>query len=84
MMAGGTYTPASPTELGVQMGARLAGLRPGVRDIQIRYGVGNYYNGEPRQFPRYRPGGLIRLHQDDGELFLDLPGAAEAPVLQRP
>jgi len=39
----------------------------------------------PRQFPRYTgPEGLIRLHQDDGELVLDLPATAEAVVPQQP
>ena len=51
VVAGGAHTPASLTGLGVPMRARLAGQRPGVRDIQIRYGGGNYYNCEPRQFP---------------------------------
>ena len=52
------------------------------------YGRGNCCNGEPRQFPRYvGPEGQIRLHQQDGQLFLDLPAATEATeatVLQRP
>ncbi len=47
-VAGNAHTPTRPIELGVPMGARLAGQRPGVRDIQIRYGGGNYYNCEPR------------------------------------
>ena len=85
MVAGGAHTPAGPAGLGVPMGARLAGQRPGVRDIQIRYGGGNYYNGEPRRFPRYlSPEEQIRLHQQDGQLLLDLPAAAEATVPQRP
>ena len=85
VVAGGAHTPASPAGLGVPMGARLAGQRPGVRDIQIRYGGGNYYNCEPRQFPRYlSPEGQVRLHQQDGRLLLDLPAATEAAVPQRP
>ena len=49
------------------------------------YGGGNCYNGEPRQFPRYvSPEGQIRLHQQDGQLLLDLPAATEATVPQRP
>ena len=85
VVAGNADTPASPIELGVPMGARLAGQRPGIGEVQIRYGGGNSCDGEPRQFPRYTgPEGLIRLHQDDGELFLDLPAAAEAVVPQRP
>ena len=80
-MAGGAHTPTSPTELRVPMGARLARQRPCVWDIQIRHGGGNYYNCEPRQFPRYiGPQGQVRLHQQDGQLLLDLP---EATVPQR-
>ena len=81
VVAGNARTPASPIELGVPVGARLAGRRPGIREIRIRYGGGNSCNGEPRQVPRYTgPEGLIRLHQDDGQLLLDLPAAAEAVV----
>jgi len=59
--------------------AQIPGQRPGIRGIEIRCGGENFYNGEPRQFPRYTsPKGLIRLHQDDGELFLDLPAATGA------
>ncbi len=84
-VAGNAHTPISPIELGVPMGARLAEQCPGIREIQIRYGGGNYYDCEPRQFRRYvSPEGLIRLHQQDGELFLDLPAATEAVVPQRP
>ena len=49
------------------------------------YGGGNCCNGGPRQFPRYvSPDGQIRLHQQDGQLLLDLPAATEATVPQRP
>ncbi len=36
--------------LGVPMGGRLTGQRPGIREIQVRYGGGNFYNGGPGQF----------------------------------
>jgi hypothetical protein len=83
-VAGNAHTPIRPTELGVPMGARLAGQRPGTRDVQISYGGGSFYNGEPRQFARRTgPQGQIRLHQHEG-LVLDLPAATEAVVPQRP
>ena len=83
--AGNAHTPTNPIELGVPMGARLAGQRPGVREIRISYGGGGFYNGEPGQFARRadQPG-QIRLYQHDGELVLDLPLATEADVPHRP
>ena len=84
-VAGNAHTPIRPTELGVPIGARLAGQRPGTREVQISYGGGRFYNGEPRQFARHTgPQGQIRLHQHDSELVLDLPAATEALVPQRP
>jgi len=85
VVAGNAHTPTSPIELGVPMGARLAGQRPGVREIRISYGSGGYYNGGPRQFTRRadQPG-TIRLYQHDSELVLDLPLATEAVVPHRP
>ena len=78
MVAGGAHTPAGPAGLGVPMGARLAGQRPGVRDIQIRYGGGNYYNGEPRRFPRYlSPEGQVRS-------LSAIQGAGRKPDSDRP
>ena len=74
--------PASPIELGVPWGARLAGQRPGIRISSsatvagISATAGRVSSpGTPARRDR------IRLHQDDGELFLDLP---EAVVPQRP
>ena len=85
VVAGNAHTPVSPIELGVPMGARLAGQRPGTREVQISYGAGSFYNCEPRQFARRTgPQGKTRLHQHKGELVLDLPIAAEAVVPQRP
>ena len=85
MVAGNAHTPVSPIELGVPMGARVAGQRPGTREVQISYGGGRFYNCEPHQFARRTgPQGKTRLHQDEGELVLDLPAATEAVVPQRP
>jgi hypothetical protein len=84
-VAGNAHTPTSPIELGVPMGARLAGQRPGVREIRINYGGGGFYNGGPRQLARRAdPQDKVRLYQHDGELVLDLPLATEAVVPQRP
>jgi len=67
------------------MGAWLARQRPGVREIQISYGGGRFYNGGPCEFERRislrQP---VRLHQQHGELVLDLPWAREAVVPHRP
>jgi hypothetical protein len=85
VVAGNAHTPTAATQLGVTLGAYLAGQRPGLREIRINYGGGRFYNGEPRQF---RPIGLgqdpARLHETDGSLVLDLPMAEEAVVPQRP
>ena len=84
-VAGNAHTPTCPIELGVPMGARLAGQRPAVREIRISYGGGGFYNGGPRQFARRAdPQDKIRLYQHGGELVLDLPLATEAVVPQRP
>jgi hypothetical protein len=84
-VAGNAHTPTSPIELGVPMGACLAGQRPGVREIRISYGGGGFYNGRPRQFARRADqSGQMRFYQHDGELVLDLPLATEAVVPHRP
>jgi erythromycin esterase-like protein len=83
-VAGNAHTPTSPIELGIPMGAQLAGHRPGVRQIQISYGSGGFYNGGSRQFARRAdPAGKPWLYQHDGELVLDLPLATEAVVPHR-
>ena len=85
VVAGNAHTPIHPIELGIPMGAHLAGQRPGTRDVQISYGGGGFYNCEPRQFARHTdPQGKIRFHQHQGELVLDLPMTTEAVVPQRP
>ena len=84
-VAGNAHTPTSPIELGIPMGARLAGQRPGVREIRISYGGGGFYNAGPRHLARRADlQGTIRLHQHDGELVLDLPRATEAIVPHQP
>jgi hypothetical protein len=84
-VAGNAHTPTSPTDLGVPLGAWLARQRPGIREIRIRYGGGSFWNSRPCRFARRAsPDGRARLHQDTGELVLDLPLATEAVVPQRP
>jgi hypothetical protein len=84
-VAGNAHTSTSPTDLGVPLGTCLARQRPGIREIRIRYGGGRFWNLKSRRFGR-GPGrqGPVRLHQDAGELVLDLPMATEAVVPQRP
>jgi hypothetical protein len=84
--AGNAHTPTSPTSLGVPLGACLARRRPGVQEIRMQYGGGNYYNLQPGRFRRAtgRPGSHPLLHQQDGTLILDVPTATEAVVPQQP
>jgi hypothetical protein len=84
-VAGNAHTPTSPTDLGVPLGACLARQRPGIREIQIRYGSGRFWNFKSRRFAsRASAQGPVRLYEDSGELVLDLPLATEALVPQRP
>ena len=46
VIAGSAHTALTPTMLGVPIGARLAELRPGVREIRIRYGNGTLLQPE--------------------------------------
>jgi hypothetical protein len=48
-VAGNAHTPTRRTDLGIPLGACLARQRPGVREIQIHYGSGHYYNMQPRR-----------------------------------
>ena len=85
VVAGNAHTRTARTRLGVPLCARLAGQRPGLREIRIRYGGGHFYNIQPRRFRRRL--GLrrrARLHEQRGSLVLDLPAAGEAVVPQRP
>jgi hypothetical protein len=86
-VAGNAHTPTSPTSLGVPLGACLTRRRPGVLDIRIRYGGGQFYNLASRRFrhpdiPSHSA--PIRLQLLRGKLFLDLPEASEAIVPHRP
>ena len=84
-VAGNAHTPASPTDLGVPLGACVARQRPGIREIRIRYGGGRFWNFKSCQFAgRASAQGPVRLCEDTGELVLDLPIATEAVVPQRP
>jgi len=84
-VAGNAHTPTSLTDLGLPLGACLARQRPGIQEIQIRYGGGRFWNFKSCQFARSAIAqGSIRLYQATGELVLDLPMATEAVVPQRP
>jgi len=85
VVAGNAHTSTTPAGLGVPLGAQLAAVRPGVREIRITYRRGAFYNCEPR---RFRPAGqglegrpLLALRR--GELVLTVPSATEAVVPQR-
>jgi hypothetical protein len=86
VVAGNAHTPVRPTPLGVPLGAVLAALRPGVREIRIDYRGGRYYNLAPRRFApgtgSRRPGPRLLLRNEN--LTLVLPSAREAVVPQRP
>jgi hypothetical protein len=84
VVAGNAHTPTAPTNLGIPLGARLSWQRPGVRDIRVSYGSGRFYSMKPRQFPGTDGGdGRVHLREQQGELILELPAAAEAVVPQR-
>jgi hypothetical protein len=82
--AGSAHTALTPTMLGVPIGARLAQLRPGVREIRIRYGNGTYYNLSPQRFKlHWSLRRQARLHAEGGALVLDLPRPVQARVPHR-
>jgi hypothetical protein len=84
VVAGSAHTALTPTMLGVPIGARLAELRPGVREIRIRYGSGSYYNLSPQRFKfHWSLRRQARLHLDGGALVLNLPRALQARVPHR-
>jgi hypothetical protein len=84
-VAGNAHTPTSRTDLGAPLGACLARQRPGIREIRIRYGRGRFWNFKSYKFAaRASAQGSVRLHEDPGELVLDLPIAREAIAPQRP
>ena len=84
VIAGSAHTALTPTMLGVPIGARLAQLRPGVREIRIRYGNGTYYNLSPQRFKlHWSLRRQARLHAEGGALVLDLPRPVQARVPHR-
>ena len=84
VLAGSAHTALTPTMLGVPIGARLAELRPGVREIRIRYGNGTYYNLSPQRFKlHWSLRRQARLHAEGGALVLDLPRPLQARVPHR-
>jgi len=81
VVAGNMHTPMEETTLGLPLGARLAEMRPGVREIRIRYANGGFYNARSRRFKgRLSFRRHIRLHAEHGQLVLELPMATEALV----
>jgi hypothetical protein len=86
VVAGNAHTPTERTDLGVPLGACLAQERPGLREIQISYGGGRFYNSGPRRFRRRigLPWRRPRLREQRGSLVLDLPLAREAVVPRQP
>jgi hypothetical protein len=84
VIAGSAHTALTPTMLGVPIGARLAELRPGVREIRIRYGNGTYYNLSPQRFKlHWSLRRQARLHAEGGALVLELPRPVQARVPHR-
>jgi hypothetical protein len=84
VIAGSAHTALTPTMLGVPIGARLAELRPGVREIRIRYGNGSYYNLSPQRFKaHWSLRRQARLRAEGATLVLDLPRAIQARVPHR-
>ena len=84
VIAGSAHTALTPTMLGVPIGARLAQLRPGVREIRIRYGNGTYYNLSPQRFKlHWSVRRLARLHVEGAALVVDLPRPIQARVPHR-
>ena len=81
VIAGNMHTPMTETTLGLPLGARLAGKRPGVREVQVRYGNGGFYNARPRKFKtHFSLRRQVRLHTEHGQLVFELPTATEADV----
>src|ERR1017187_3608137 len=66
VVAGNAHTRTARTRLGVPLGARLAGQRPGLREIRIRYGGGHFYNIQPRRFRRRPRSGRDPAHPRPG------------------
>ena len=84
VIAGSAHTALSPTGLGIPLGARLAEQRGGVREVQVKYGNGGYYNLSPQRFKRqWSLRRRARLRLDGAGLALDLPSPVQARVPHR-
>lgn len=84
VIAGSAHTALAPTGLGIPLGARLAEQRSGVREVQVRYGNGGYYNVSPQRFKRqWSLRRRVRLRLDGAGLVLDLPSPVQARVPHR-
>jgi hypothetical protein len=84
VIAGNAHTALTPTMLGVPLGARLAEWRPGVREINIRYGSGTYYNLLPQRFKhQFSLRRRARLRAEGGALVIDQPAPVQARVPHR-
>jgi hypothetical protein len=84
VIAGNAHTALTPTMLGVPLGARLAEWRPGVREINIRYGNGTYYNLLPQRFKhQFSLRRKARLRAEGGALVIDQPAPMQARVPHR-
>ena len=81
VVAGNAHTTRQQTRSGTPLGAHLAGRRPGLADIAIRYGAGRFFNFAERQFAANTAAdGPPQLLLADGELALQLPRADPAVV----
>jgi hypothetical protein len=84
VIAGSAHTALAPTGLGIPLGARLAEQRSGVREVQVRYGNGGYYNVSPQRFKRqWSLRRRVRLRLEGAGLVLGLPSPVQARVPHR-
>jgi hypothetical protein len=84
VIAGSAHTALAPTGLGIPLGARLAEQRSGVREVQVKYGNGGYYNVSPQRFKRqWSLRRRVRLRLDGAALVLELPSPVQARVPHR-
>jgi hypothetical protein len=82
VVAGNAHTPTHPNEMGLPMGACLATARPAVRSVVIDYGVGSFYNSEPRHIRT--PSAPRGLWLSEEDLVVGLPEFGEATVPHLP
>jgi len=84
VIAGSAHTALAPTGLGIPLGARLAERRSGVREVQVKYGNGGYYNVSPQRFKRqWSLRRRSRLRLEGAGLVLGLPSPVQARVPHR-